>query len=192
MSRIAVVQYDPDWDKEFRKAESFYQNLLQDLKVKVVHVGSTSVEGLWAKPILDIDIIVSDTNIRDRVIRRLTGVGYTHLGDLGISGREVLSCPLDNPHVTWMAHHLYICLEECTALRNHLLLKNHLCMDREAVREYSRLKRQLAEQHPNDIDAYVEGKTALITSFLAAEGMAEEEILDIGRVNSAIRLNQCF
>ena len=60
MKKIYVAEYNPKWKDEFKKAHDFYRNLLSDLDVKIEHVGSTSVEGLMAKPILDIDIVVKN------------------------------------------------------------------------------------------------------------------------------------
>ena len=186
MNPLKVVEYNPEWQKEFCRARSFFSELLQGMDVDIVHIGSTSVEGLWAKPVLDIDIIVRDRGTRNVVIRRLAKSGYIHLGDLGIEGREAFSCPGDNPNVGWMDHHLYVCIEGCAALRNHLLLKNHLLMNKDAVREYSRLKRLLAQKYPDDPDGYCAGKTGLITSFLAVEGMGCEDIGNIAAANCLV------
>lgn len=83
-----------------------------------------------------------------------------------------------------MCHHLYVCMENCENLVNHLLLQKHLNSSTSAVEAYSQLKRQLAEKYPNDIDAYIDGKTELITSFLAAEGMDQQVIEDIKKINT--------
>ena len=71
MRKIIVEPYNPVWKTEFAKAQRFYGELLFDIDVEIEHVGSTSVEGLWAKPILDIDIVVKNTKDRDIVIARL-------------------------------------------------------------------------------------------------------------------------
>lgn len=183
MSDIVVEKYNPNWEEEFNKAYKFYKNLINGLDVKIEHVGSTSVKGLWAKPILDIDIIVKDDNDSKRVITLLKGVGYKHLGDLGIQGREAFSYEENNPDITWMRHHLYVCLENCENLRNHLLLRKHLRNNPESVKLYSELKKDLAVKFNNDIDAYVDGKTDLISSFLKEEGMKSNELDRIEAVN---------
>jgi len=145
--------------------------LLKAVDSEVVHVGSTSVEGLWAKPILDIDIIVDNTYDSKRAIKLLENAGYTHIGNLGIEGREAFKYSDDNQNIRWMDHHLYVCIRGTENLRNHLLLQKHLRNNKEAVQKYSELKRELALKYPNDIDSYIENKTELITSFLKAEGM---------------------
>jgi len=184
MRIIRVEAYNPLWKEEFEKAKAAYAQLLKDMDVEIIHVGSTSVEGLWAKPILDIDIVVKTTDESQQVIERLAGVGYEHLGDLGIKGREAFNHPTENTFIKWMDHHLYVCIEGSENLVNHLLLQRHLRNNKEAVDDYSQIKRELAKAHPNDIDAYVDGKTALITSFLEKEGMASDALGRIEDINT--------
>lgn len=183
MKKILVEKYNSEWKHEFEKAKMFYEKLLSDIKVEIEHVGSTSVEGLWAKPILDIDIVVNDNIDKLRVIESLKSVGYIHLGNLGIEGREAFKYEKNNPNINWMEHHLYVCIKGCENLENHLLLRKHLRDNKEAVEAYSAIKRELAEKYPNDIDSYVDGKTDLITEFLKAEGMDSDEIDRIELIN---------
>ena len=74
MSKVEVVPYNPVWKIEFEKAAQAYSKLLRGLEVNIEHVGSTSIEGLWAKPILDIDIIVPNSKVSQLVIERLESV----------------------------------------------------------------------------------------------------------------------
>ena len=183
MNKIVVEKYNPNWKIEFEKAKIFYMNLLSKIKIKVEHVGSTSVEGLWAKPILDIDIIVNSTKESKMVIELLESVDYVHLGDLGLEGREAFKYEKNNQYIKWMDHHLYVCIEDCDNLRNHLLIRNHLRNNKESAVAYSKLKRELAEKFPNDIDSYIDGKTELLTEILKQEGMVNEEIEKIELIN---------
>lgn len=183
MGNIKVVEYNPQWKGEFEKARLFFNRLFLGMELIVVHVGSTAVEGLWAKPILDIDIIVPDISIRDQVIDLLTGLGYVHLGDMGVEGREAFRYDEGNPQITWMRHNLYVCLEGSDNLKNHLLLQHHLSNNKSAVKKYSLLKRELALKFPEDIDSYVDGKTELITHFLKQEGMSSNALDKISDIN---------
>lgn len=183
MRTIKVVPYNPNWKVEFQKAQVFFISLLKDFNVEIEHVGSTSVEGLSAKPVLDIDIIVRSEEESQKVIQILGEVGYEHLGDRGIPGREAFRNDPANPHITWMEHHLYVCIEGCESLRNHLLLRKYLRNNQQAAVAYGKLKQELAKQYPSDIDAYVEAKTGLITSFLSEAGMNEEALSRIFEEN---------
>jgi GrpB-like predicted nucleotidyltransferase (UPF0157 family) len=180
---IEVVEYDSKWESEFVKSKTFFTKLLNTINVEIVHVGSTSVYKMWAKPILDIDIIVNDNEDKLKVIKKLESVGYKHLGNLNIEGREAFSYDDKNPYINWMNHHLYLCIRENEHLNNHLLLKKHLIENEEDRILYSNLKKELSKKFPTDIDSYIDGKTQLITSFLQKEGVSEASLLKIKKVN---------
>lgn len=183
MRRIVVVPYDAQWQIEFNKAKAFYEKVLDGLDVTIEHVGSTSVKGLHAKPILDIDIIVADSGESKKVIDLLAKVGYKHEGDMGIPGREVLKYDEDNPFIDWMTHHLYVCITGGENLENHLMLRDFLRGNPWAIEEYSNLKMELAKKYPEDIDSYVEGKTALITGYLEKQGLNNDALKRIRKIN---------
>ncbi|NFS94782.1 GrpB family protein, partial [Clostridium botulinum] len=99
---VIVEDYNPKWKESF---ESIKDELLAVLSGKIIsieHIGSTSVEGLSAKPIIDIDIVI-DRNF-DEVKKELETISYIHEGDLGIYGREAFKYS-NKPHL--MVHHLY-------------------------------------------------------------------------------------
>ncbi|MDP8314815.1 MAG: GrpB family protein [Candidatus Celaenobacter antarcticus] len=183
MNKIIVESYNPKWKKEFEKACKFYQKLLKNINVKIEHVGSTSVEGMWAKPILDIDIIVINNSDSKQVIERLISIGYNHVGNLGVEGREALKYTKGNKYINWMDHNLYVCIDGCENLRNHLLLRKHLRNNEKAIKSYSKIKRELAEKYSNDIDSYIDEKTNIITEFLKNEGMDIDELNRIETIN---------
>lgn len=176
MRKITVVDYDPEWGIAFKAFKTYYQNLFQGIKCDILHVGSTSVEGLAAKPIIDIDIVVNNEAAKKKIIQKLESVGYTHQGDLGIKGREAFSreseiVPYTDEKRVWMEHHLYCCLEGIESLENHLKLQKWLRNHPDDVKAYSDLKKRLAQKYGDDIDSYVEDKTAFIVSCLKKSGM---------------------
>jgi len=183
MRKIIIEPYNPKWKEEFNKAKSFYKRLLEGVNIKIEHVGSTSVEGLSAKAILDIDIIVQDEEDCKPAIKVLESVAYNHIGNLGVEGREMLKYNPNNPRINWMEHHLYVCIKNSENLINHLLLREHLRNNKESLKLYGNLKRELAERYPNDIDSYIEGKTEFITKILKSEGMNLEELERIKKIN---------
>lgn len=179
---IQIVDYNPEWKIQFRDLEHVFLDVLQDLIITVEHVGSTSVPGLKAKPILDIDIIIPENLLTwSSVKAHLEQLGYHHVGDYGIAGREVFKSatdqvPKDGSKRTWPKHHLYVCPANIYALKNHLTLRNYLRNNPQAVQEYGRIKTRLAKQFPHDIDAYIHGKTDFITRILEKEGLEREVI----------------
>jgi GrpB-like predicted nucleotidyltransferase (UPF0157 family) len=184
MKDIIVVEHNPKWEDEYNKAKSFYEKIMSDIDVEIVHVGSTSVKDLWAKPVLDIDIIVDCEEDSKRAIKALVNIGYIHVGNRGIPGREAFTYDEENFNLNWMEHHLYVCLKGNENVINHLLLKKHLIKSKKDRDAYSNLKRKLAKKYPNDIDSYVYYKTALILSFLKEEGMNMEELKRIEEENN--------
>jgi GrpB-like predicted nucleotidyltransferase (UPF0157 family) len=178
MPRIEVVDYDPSWPNTFEKLCSILWPALRGVALSVEHVGSTSVPGLAAKPIIDISIVVSQSSEVPTGISRLATLGYVHRGDLGIEGREVFAHP-DG----WPRHNLYLCPRDSVALANHLALRNYLRTHLEAVREYGELKKSLAERFPDDIASYIDGKTTLLLTMLRATGFPAEQLRQIERVN---------
>ena len=90
-ARVEVLPYDPKWKDEYEKIKREIEANLGELIEGIEHVGSTSVEGLCAKPCIDIDVVIADNSVLDAVIAALGAIGYIHEGDLGIRGREAFA-----------------------------------------------------------------------------------------------------
>lgn len=185
---ITISDYNADWPRQFEQLRAVYAHHLAGLAVDIRHVGSTAVPGLAAKPILDIDLIVPEQEIVPRVIERLAELGYDHLGDLGIVGREAFrrqssAVPFHAEISTWPLHNLYVGVRGAVSIENHLRLRDYLRTHPAAVAEYAALKRDLARTYTHDIDAYIEGKTAFISPILAICGLAQTDLADIANQN---------
>lgn len=191
MRTIIVEDYNPDWKLQFEALKSCIEKPLQGLFLSIEHVGSTSVEGLAAKPIIDMDIIISnegEDEILQQVISKLAELGYTHRGDLGVKDRHAFkraseAVPYCNTQKNWHDHHLYVCKKGIPSLQNHLLLREYLRTHPESVAEYGALKKRLAAKFPHDIDSYIEGKTSLILDILQKQGFSNEVAKDIEEQN---------
>ena len=177
--KVVVRPYDPLWVVGFETISAYVAPALAAVDHRVEHVGSTAVPGLCAKPVIDVDVVIDDADLRQSV-RCLQGLGYEYRGDLGIPGRHAMK---KMGPVTLPTHNLYVVVEGCDALTNHLLLRNHLRRRPDLVKAYGELKMELAARHPFDIDAYVTGKTEFIVAILADLGMKEAALNDIRRVN---------
>ena len=151
---------------------------VSDVALDMIHVGSTSIEGMSAKPIIDIDIVIQSSEYLSMINARLEKLGYFHVGDLGITGREAFN--LDGTPI--YPHHLYVCPSESEALRNHLLLMKHLIENPESFKQYNDLKIDLAKSVVSRGE-YWKSKTFLIIEFLRAEGMSTETLEEIKRQN---------
>lgn len=167
MRTITVVPYDPNWKNEYKRIKEEILTALQGLDVTVEHIGSTSVPELYAKPIIDIDIIIKK-GMFDTIAENLTTIGYHHVGDLGIQGREAFNYN-NKPHL--MEHHLYVCNEDSAELKRHIALRNFLRQNQDYRQKYSQIKLETAQRHPHDIDAYIEGKQPLILEIYQKLGL---------------------
>lgn len=187
MKSIVVVPYNSAWPALFELLRQHLWPAVHDIAICIEHVGSTSVPGLAAKPVLDVDIVVDNEAAMPSLIARLARLGYQHRGNLGIEGREAFRAP--DASVSGLSvselpvHHLYACTEGCTALANHLAVRDHLRANPETAARYGVLKQQLAREFPNDIDQYVAGKTDLLLEILAKAGFTHEDLDGIERAN---------
>jgi GrpB-like predicted nucleotidyltransferase (UPF0157 family) len=153
---LVIKEYDPQWPILFEELRVKFSGLLGDMVSAIEHVGSTSVPGLAAKPIIDLDVLLASGVYLPETIRRLATLGYEHQGDLGIAGREAFRTP---PNL--FVHHLYVCLPSCEEFRRHILLRNYLRSHPAEVSAYSRLKWDLCAKF-NDRADYIQGKTDFV------------------------------
>ena len=156
---IVVVPYDEKWKQCFKEIAGELHAVLGDLALSIEHVGSTSVPGLAAKPIIDIDVVIENESKLNAVVDALAKIGYQHEGNLGIPGREAFGYE-GKTHL--MEHHLYVCPKNSPELRRHLSFRDYLREHPEAVKEYSRIKEEAARLFPHDIDGYINHKGTLI------------------------------
>ena len=156
---VVVLPYDEQWEQAFAHIKDEIQGALGSLALKIEHVGSTSVRGLSAKPIIDIDVVIKDYSVFDAVAAALEEIGYHYEGDLGISGREAFKYD-GKEHL--QKHHLYVCPQDSAELKRHVAFRNYLRSHPEAVRKYSRIKEEGAALYPNDIEKYIQHKSSFI------------------------------
>lgn len=156
---VVVLPYDEAWKKDFEEIKAELMAVLGGLVLSVEHVGSTSVPGLAAKPIIDIDVIIEDTDCFEKVKTALETIGYQHEGDLGIPGREAFKYH-GKEHLR--KHHLYVCAKDSDELKRHLSFRDYLRTHPDAVKEYGRIKDEGARLYPYDIDSYIGYKAPFI------------------------------
>ena len=186
--KIQILDYDSDWAKQFEILKNALATYLKDEIIKIEHVGSTSIPGMKAKPIIDLDIIFDNDLVLDKIISKLKKLGYIHLGNLGITGREAFkrkdaTTPNFGAKNIWFKHHLYLCKKGSVGLTNHLNLRNYLIENPKKVIEYSNLKQQLANKYPYDMDSYIDGKTDFILDILSKTGMNSNDTRRIEKQN---------
>jgi GrpB-like predicted nucleotidyltransferase (UPF0157 family) len=177
--QIVISDYRPEWPAQFEALRARLAPALGPVALSIEHVGSTSVPGLAAKPIIDLDVVIASPAELPAAVAALQTLGYQHQGDLGVPDREAFrGGPAE------VDHHLYVCIHGSLALRNHLLVRDALRGSAALRERYGAVKRGLAARFPEDIDAYVDGKTAVLAEILASQGMARAELEAIAGVNA--------
>ncbi|MBL0748002.1 GrpB family protein [Nocardioides baculatus] len=180
MSSIVVVDWSPAWAVQFDEVAADLREALVDVPSAVVeHVGSTSVPGLAAKPILDIDVVVDAADVA-AAVTALESVGHVHRGDLGVAGREAFYAP-GEPR-----RNVYVCTAGTTNVRNHLAVRDVL-RERDDLRDaYAAVKLALAADPTMDIDTYLAGKSAVLQQVLEVSGeFSDDELAAIHRLNDS-------
>lgn len=156
---VIVTPYDEKWKSDFEKIKTEIVEAIGDLILGIEHVGSTSVEGMAAKPCIDIDVVIPDYSVFPAVVDRLGDIGYIHEGNLGIQDREAFKYA-DKPHL--QTHHLYVCPQNSAELHRHITFRDFLRTDPAAAQSYSAVKLQAAQLFPNDIHGYIAYKSDCI------------------------------
>lgn len=166
--KIVVRPYSPTWKWSFLLIRKRLQRVLTTADALIHHIGSTAVEGLPAKPIIDIDIEIKTIHSFEDIKQKLYRLGYHHVGDQGIKGREVFKFK------KWKLlpkHHLYVCVSGSPELKRHIAFRNYLLANSKTKEAYGKLKILAAKKHPYDMDAYLKMKGELINKVYRELGL---------------------
>lgn len=176
--RVTVLPHDPAWHVAFETVRADLAGALAGVPVAAIeHVGSTSVPGLAAKPVLDIDVVVERAHLA-AAIAALEAAGYTHEGDKGVPDRHFLRAH-EGPD-----RHVYVCVAGALSLRNHLAVRDTLRADDELRDAYGAVKLALAAQELDGIEDYIDGKNDIVQRILTAAGITTDDrgaILEVNR-----------
>jgi len=162
---VGLHPYDARWAAGFREHRSRIRNALAAAHVEIEHIGSTSVPGLAAKPILDIVVTVDDITAEEDYLPQLLAAGY----ELRVREprHRLVRTPVRDVHV-----HLYE--RHDPAVDEYLLLRNHLRSDADDRALYERTKRALLARRWDDMNDYADAKTEVILQITARARAARE------------------
>ena len=172
MRKVEIVDYDHSWPVLFEKERKLLQNILGDIAKAIHHIGSTSVPGLAAKPIIDILMEVTSVNTLDGFNDELFAVGYEARGEFGIPGRRYFKKGGND-----RTHHIHAFNSGDFNLTRHLAFRDYLRHHPDVASEYAALKMEIAAACNNDIYRYCEGKDVYVkrVEARAVEEMTSEE-----------------
>ena len=151
---ITVIEYSPLWKNKYKEESLLIRNILADNCIAIYHIGSTSVEGLAAKPIIDIMAVVRSLEIVDTVAEKFSDIGYEYLGEFGIEGRRYLRKGGDE-----RTHQIHIFqADDWNNIGRHLAFRDNMQTHEKELEEYTKIKIEKKKKYPYDIDGYCDGK----------------------------------
>ena len=168
-----VEPYDPNWPTLFEEERRRIMAAVGHIVAGVHHVGSTSIRGMPAKPILDIAVLLHEFEDGEQCISPMEKIGYLHVGLLDeIPGDRFFgkvhtsqeSCSDSEEIVT---HHIHMYTLDSPLMQNHFAFRDYLIAHPEVAAEYARLRLALADKHSDDRASYSAGKRSFIREVLA-------------------------
>lgn len=169
-----IIPYQESWKRDFEQIKEVLLASLNTLSIKIEHIGSTSVPGLAAKPIIDMDLVYEHLSDFSTILKSMEMLGYYHAGDQGIDGREVLKRNITSNHrvLDSISHHLYVCQKTNEELRRHLAFRDHLRANAETRLAYEKLKKDIAQEAGQNKKQYARLKEHTAKDFI--EGVLKE------------------
>lgn len=159
---VKLASHHKQWVALFEEEKQCILSILKGIEVSIEHVGSTAVQGLKAKPILDMVLAVSAPAQTKKVYKILEKNGYRDRGELGIADRHLfIRGPED-----WRTHHLHVTLKNSNFWVEHILFRDYLRAHKSALTRYNTLKKKLAKQFANDRESYTKAKRDFIQGIL--------------------------
>ncbi|ATP40585.1 hypothetical protein CSE16_11285 [Solibacillus sp. R5-41] len=163
MRKTEILAWTEEWGKLFKLEEVIIKEVLKDELINIFHIGSTSVPTIgFAKPIIDILIVVKDIDQVDFYTREMVALGYVPKGENGIIGRRYFSKGKEN-----RTHHLHIFQVGNENINIHLQFKQYLINHPLEAKKYGDLKVDLAKRFPNEHYKYQEGKQQFLNEIVS-------------------------
>jgi len=167
---ILVVDYDANWPLHYEQEKIKILDALNNNVVDIQHVGSTSVPGLAAKPVIDILLGLAQVPPSNASISALETLGYLYCGELGIPGRHFFRRGMPR------THQIHLVLADSEFWKSHILFRDFLRSHPDAAQQYEALKRKLAVELGLDRDRYTNSKAPLIEQLLIQARAWQQEL----------------
>ena len=155
---ITVLNYDPEWPLKYERERKAIAEILDGNGISIYHIGSTSVPGLAAKPIIDMMAVVRSLEKVDDARGKFSELGYEYLGEFGIAGRRYFRKGGDER--TYQIHIFQA--DDWNNIGRHLAFRDYMRTHEKERAEYAEIKTALAQRFPYDIDGYCDGKDAFV------------------------------
>ncbi|WP_394542853.1 GrpB family protein [Priestia aryabhattai] len=158
---VKLEPYNDKWSKLFDEERELLSSHLKEFIVAIEHVGSTSIEGLFAKPIIDIAIGVSSLNVIIKLKEKVKALGYVEV-PVSIDGKHVFARYKEQK----ITHFLHVMIYNQNLWIDQISFRDYLRSDPDAKIEYIKTKEELANKYPNDVVSYTNNKKEFIDNIL--------------------------
>lgn len=156
---VIVVAHDPDWAEKAENEATQIKSALGKIVQAIHHIGGTSIPGIYAKPIIDLLLVVGSIEALDDKTSAMEMLGYEARGEYGIPGRRYFR---KSNAQGIRSHHVHSFEKGHAEVFKHLVFRDYMIAHPDEADAYARLKIRLAAAHPDDIEAYVDGKDSFI------------------------------
>lgn len=168
---IKIADHDPDWTKKFETHAKIISDALDGSALRIEHIGSTSVPGLAAKPIIDLLVVVRDSADESIYLPQLEAAGYVlRVREPDWNEHRMLRTPEKDVHI-----HIYS--PGCPEIERNLTFRDRLRRNSNDRHRYEQAKRELAKKEWSGMNAYADAKTEVIEGIIAAARVAGETSL---------------
>lgn len=172
---VRIDKYNSDWKLEYLKEEKILKDILKDYDVDIQHIGSTSIVGCSAKPIIDIAIGVPNLEYGKQLIPLLQQNGWTYDGTSDFGVRWFLK----KCNGEYRTHFIHIESRFDRIWQNHIVFRDYLNMHPDKVKEYSKIKKLIEKDYSNDRAGYAAIKDPFIAKTIQ-EALDELNMEPIG------------
>lgn len=159
---VELEEYSEKWNEEYLEEEKLLKEVLGDIIVSIHHVGSTSIKGLKAKPIIDILLIINNFDVINIMEEKLVDYDYTNRGAQGVLDRYLFVKGPEDART----HYVHIALPNSDTYYNQILFRDYLNKYPEYIEKYCNLKEELAVKYASDRKKYTAGKSEFINDVI--------------------------
>ncbi len=168
---VELVEYDSNWKKEYENEEKLLKDVLGNRIIEIHHIGSTSIEGLKAKPVIDILIVINSLDEIPEIEKILKPYNYENRGQQGVEDRFFFAKGPEDAR----SHYIHFVEPNSNTYYNQVYFKRYLIEHPEYIKKYCDLKQDLANKYADERPKYTQGKNEFITDVI---NKAKEEYND--------------
>ena len=159
---VELEDYDLNWKEEYSKEEKLLKSVLKDRIIEIHHIGSTSIEGLKAKPVIDILVVIESLDKINEIEELLRDYDYSNRGQQGVSDRYFFAKGPEDAR----SYYVHFVEPNSNTYYNQVYFKRYLIEHPEYIKKYCDLKQELAEKYADERFKYTQGKNEFITNVI--------------------------